>query len=490
MKRRYVTAAILVLILIAQVFLRVPFLEEPLERDEGAYAYIAQRILAGDVPYRDIFDHKPPLIYFIYAGVFKLFGDTQAAIRLFTLFFSLFTTLSVFAVGFLLWGSVGGLLSALIYAFYSGGPFVQGTSANTETFMVLPLILALACVLLAFRRPAPKAWGWIFLAGLLSGMAVVLKQVALPNFAVLAAFLLFKIYLERKDLKKLLSPAMILAAGFLVFPLFFAVYFWVKGAFADLIQGLFVYSFAYTSRYKIWEWQNLRRVVLNENLALWALSFFGMFLILFRKRSFELILLLGWTLASLLAVFMGKRFFGHYFIQIIPGLALLSAYFILVLFERKRSLLFSLAAALLLSALFGVNLGHWGRFLFMEPEEISIRKYESLYFVIAPRAAEFIRARTSPEDHIFVWGAEPEVYFYSRRKSASKHIYHYPLLRGGLEARTMLDRVLKDIKEHQPEYMIFSEPLVFMEVVDVVKSDYVKVAKMSRWTIWKRKAGK
>ncbi len=40
-------------------------------RDSGAFLYIGQRILKGDIPYRDIWDHKPPCIFFINAlGLF------------------------------------------------------------------------------------------------------------------------------------------------------------------------------------------------------------------------------------------------------------------------------------------------------------------------------------------------------------------------------------------------------------------------------------
>ena len=97
MKKR--TIIILLLILALQIFLRIPFLGEPLERDEGAYAYIAQRMAVGQVPYRDIYDHKPPAIYFIYAGIFKLFGESAASIRYFTLFYSLILTFIIFLIG-------------------------------------------------------------------------------------------------------------------------------------------------------------------------------------------------------------------------------------------------------------------------------------------------------------------------------------------------------------------------------------------------------
>ncbi len=34
-------------------------------RDSGVFLYIGWRFLNGDMPYRDVWDHKPPLIYFV-----------------------------------------------------------------------------------------------------------------------------------------------------------------------------------------------------------------------------------------------------------------------------------------------------------------------------------------------------------------------------------------------------------------------------------------
>ena len=54
--------------------LRAPVAALPFERDEGEYAYIAQRWLAGDVPYRDAFDQKPPGVFLFYAAAFAVGG--------------------------------------------------------------------------------------------------------------------------------------------------------------------------------------------------------------------------------------------------------------------------------------------------------------------------------------------------------------------------------------------------------------------------------
>src|SRR5215212_5827918 len=34
-------------------------------RDSGVFLYLGLRFLNGDIPYRDVWDHKPPLIYFV-----------------------------------------------------------------------------------------------------------------------------------------------------------------------------------------------------------------------------------------------------------------------------------------------------------------------------------------------------------------------------------------------------------------------------------------
>jgi len=51
---------------------------------------MGQRVLAGEVPYRDYFDHKPPMVYYIYALILKFFGQTIFSIRFATALSTLF----------------------------------------------------------------------------------------------------------------------------------------------------------------------------------------------------------------------------------------------------------------------------------------------------------------------------------------------------------------------------------------------------------------
>ena len=89
--------ALLVLAVVAFALVRVPYLSLPLERDEGEYAYLAQRMLAGEPPYRDAFDQKPPGVFAVYAGAFAVLGETVEAIHLVLYLWTLATGVALFA---------------------------------------------------------------------------------------------------------------------------------------------------------------------------------------------------------------------------------------------------------------------------------------------------------------------------------------------------------------------------------------------------------
>ena len=46
-------------------------------RDPGVFLYVGWRILNGELPYRDIWDHKPPFIFYINALGLTLINNSQ-----------------------------------------------------------------------------------------------------------------------------------------------------------------------------------------------------------------------------------------------------------------------------------------------------------------------------------------------------------------------------------------------------------------------------
>ncbi|HEU5241449.1 MAG TPA: thermonuclease family protein, partial [Ornithinibacter sp.] len=55
---------------------------QPLDRDLALYATIGQRLGLDSLPYRDLFDHKQPLIHYVYGGLDLIAPGSLLAIRL------------------------------------------------------------------------------------------------------------------------------------------------------------------------------------------------------------------------------------------------------------------------------------------------------------------------------------------------------------------------------------------------------------------------
>src|SRR5262245_38356831 len=59
------------------VLVRVPSLAQPAGGDQGLYAYVGQRILHGEVPFRDAWDQKPPGVHYTYALMWAIWPDER-----------------------------------------------------------------------------------------------------------------------------------------------------------------------------------------------------------------------------------------------------------------------------------------------------------------------------------------------------------------------------------------------------------------------------
>src|SRR3990172_9620810 len=65
-------------------------------RDSGVFLYVAWRFLNGDIPYRDVWDHKPPLIYFVDALGLTLTPASQLGVWFLQVIFIFFTLFFIY----------------------------------------------------------------------------------------------------------------------------------------------------------------------------------------------------------------------------------------------------------------------------------------------------------------------------------------------------------------------------------------------------------
>jgi 4-amino-4-deoxy-L-arabinose transferase-like glycosyltransferase len=446
------TPLALVAILGLTFLLRMKFWNQPFQMDEGVYAYIGWGMLDGLVPYKDVFDHKPPGIYLLYSLVFLLTEPSTINVKVFASIYTLGTTLAVFLLARKVAGTKAGCLSALLFGIFSCGPKIEGGGVNTEIFMILPYTLAAYFLLRAAETDKRRSY---FLAGLFTGLACTIKQVAVVNVLWIAAFLLFRIWRRRtgKRVSDIAADAAAVAVGMVLPWIPFALYFYVQDGLHEFFYWQVNFNFAYMDRGVKYLANHAillkqMKIILSENSILWLLVLVGLSSLwrqvsepegsdsdTMRQPSEKrevLLLMATWPLFSFLGIAMGGRYYGHYFIQLIPSLAVLGGVGLIAVVQALRfkgKEVFRQPSRILLAALI-----IWSCVLFVktnapyylryDAEQISFRVYGTPLFSVTRFVGKYLRERTQPDDLIYVWAVNPEINFYALRKSPSPFLVH------------------------------------------------------------------
>jgi 4-amino-4-deoxy-L-arabinose transferase-like glycosyltransferase len=430
----------------------------PFERDEGEYAYIAQRWLEGELPYRGSFDQKPPGVFAVYAVCQRLFGESPAAIHWLAQVCGLGTLACVFWLGWRLYSLAAGACAALLCTFLLSDPNVTGQAANTEVFMILPLTVALLAALTARERGSAA---WALATGLLCGGAILFKQVAWANTAFIGLYFLVCGGPSRWRLFAAF------AIGFALVLLVVAGYFAASGTWEPFYDCVIGFNLKYSgiipiSRYPSAFAQGLGEVLLTAwpIYAVAGATLLGMTAVALR-RGWRAVpgadrLLIAWLLFSYAGVATGGYFRDHYFIQALPALALLAGRGIARLGR-------ALAPAaedgpwpyLVATAL--VAYGVWNERLYYfpgSPANKSVNVYGDVLFAEAIPVARFIAERSTSSERIFVLGSEPEVYYYARRQAATRYIFMHPLIWPSPDTRERQAVVLEQLSRTPPDWIV------------------------------------
>ena len=136
-------AFIPLLLLVTILFHSVEFRVAHWNPDEVIFAAGGQKILAGEMLYRDFGDNKPPLIYYTYALIYRLAGTSYVSLlllsKLFTIAVIFLIALGLYLIGNSLGGRRIGVTSALLFAAYSicsqGSEVLGGRSEIYATLM-------------------------------------------------------------------------------------------------------------------------------------------------------------------------------------------------------------------------------------------------------------------------------------------------------------------------------------------------------------------
>ena len=91
----------------------------------------------------------------------------------------------------------------------------------------------------------------------------------------------------------------------------------------------------------------------------------------------------------------------------------------------------------------------------LSPEDVCRKVYSVNPFPESLQIAKFIRDNSRPDAPIAVIGSEPQICFYSGRRSATKYIYTYPLMEPQPHARQMQEEMIVQVETANPQFVVF-----------------------------------
>jgi len=416
-----------ILLVLLTIFLRLPAILHPKPiDDEGGYVAIAIELLNGETLYESVVERKPPLLFWIYQAIFFVVGPyNYVPFHLIGVGWILLTMWGLYAIGKELFDRDVGLAAGLLYTIAITPSLSENLAFNGEVMMNLPIVWAL---FLAFKQDtSPSRWELIP-AGILLCLAFLIKQPAAISAIPVGIYLLLPSYRVKRNLK--ISQSVLHASTLTI------SYFLALGVAALVLNHQGILEETY---YWIIEDHDILHGPADpifwqlglKNTLGYAAAWHPLLLVCFvsiweccsRGARYwegfkpELIALLILLCCSLIGTSASGRFYSHYYIQLLPSLALLGAPVLTAIWRKTRSYRFFLLQPQTLKFLLGFTAA---AFLLINTVCLWQLRPEN-------ELGRYVREHSEPEDKVLFWGKWDNLYAESQRRPASRYIHYYPL---------------------------------------------------------------
>lgn len=451
--------------------------------DSHLFAYHGWCVSQGARPYLDIWDNKPPGIWWLNAAGFWLFGEGIGGEVLICAAALTLSLLAFVATARTVYHSSLTIPAAIVAGVLLTHQTYECGANRTETFVVAAEMSAVLGYLRWWRT---GRWGWLVLGGMAAGAAPFFKQSGLAAAAACGLHLAWTQVRSRRaaqapaHLRPGWKPWLLAGAALAVVPLGVAGMLAAEGALSEAWLAVGPFNRAYfaihdASYLRLDQALKIYWQVIKPLGWLFAAAGVGLAWSLWsqwprgrqhgaggEQRTGALLLWLWFLLAVYLAcVGPGRR--GHHFMPVLPALGLLALYPLHKL-AGQRGLATRLTArpttaivlvlyAYVLGQLALGNAGelarcwneksHWYALSYAQPKGYQLQ-------------ADEIRRLTAPGEAIYVWGWSPGTYRYAYRPCVSRFATFEKVGQLGSYAQFILDGAIEDIRRAPPRVFVTS----------------------------------
>lgn len=450
-------------------------------RDSSLFLYVAQRVNEGGLPYRDVWDHKPPLIFY-----FDVIGLTLAGLGVPGVAFVEFATLLVAAsVGFWALRRTLGLLPAIFgtIAWTTAIPLMLNGGNRPEEY-AWPFQFGAIALYLSERRAGPSRSRWVAI-GLLAGFASLLKPTILGVWAAIYLAELGRAW-QLRSVSAIAWPALLGTVGGLAVVIPAGAYFVANGAFNDLVDQVIRFNVEYSraspSDYLVALAQGVKLTTISGLLPIalagWVMALTG----LARgsapapARPLLTVAVLALPIDFALASATGRPY-AEYFLACLPTLGILAA----VALSSARPALERAAARLgMPPAGFVAGVVALGAVLLASaiPALVDYRHTQGPTDQERTRsqATAYVIDHTAAADHVLFWGGEAGLNYTTGRRAPTRYAYQYALYMHNYQRPAQIDELLSALQSDLPALIVDASPAT----VDVPPLDR---AARANWTL-------
>jgi 4-amino-4-deoxy-L-arabinose transferase-like glycosyltransferase len=499
---------ILIFFIILVCILRIStFFQSVIDWDESVYLLMSKSMLDGNLPYVQVWDHKPPGIYLLFSLSQIVFGQSVISIRILTCIFVSISCLFLYKSGNVINpdNNQNGLLAGILYAFFSLNN--GGLSANTELFFTFFNILAFYIVFITLFSSKNELIFHkfrFFIIGLVMGISLHIKYLVIFDFLAIFLIITSFYYLKSSNRKwiGLTKIFLCLLTGAFIPFLLFMLYFLKSGYLNEYIYANFIANKIYSAETQF-SIRYFSEVILSQsvqNHPLWLCLFLTPFCLYFlvprkSEESYKFYFLLIWFFMAFIGTCATKKFYPHYFLQVLPPLCLISSYMVITLLDTVNLKPIKLSFALILIFLFPLLLSS------SKPLKASMqfinKKYvqNSDYWQDTPTlVSNYIKSRIREDDYIYMADYQPIVYYLTNSKIPTKYVLPNWFIKKEFSRFTGINLAdeLSNILAKEPAYIVIknSDKLnenneFYIRIKNHIKNKYILEKKIDNVLLYR-----
>lgn len=479
------TVSVLLVIAVLALLLRTVAIAQPLGIDQGLWASAAWGMEHGQRLYADVWEQRPPGIYFVYLTAFRLLGWTAATVVWIDVAAAFITTGLLWAVTRRLAGAVQAAAVAALYAtltmpswLFGHGGFLE--RSISETFIIV-CVATMAWAAARYRDTGGSLS--LLVLGAAAGTTLVFKPNAGLYFPPLLVWALWR----RRAGWAWFKPALITALAAAVVPAWTLIWLWrmdlltdAKVAVVDFNRFYVGQGFTFAGYFETFFRQAIGLRVKSDPVWLaGSLATLAALITLAVRRTLSplavLALLWGGAAAAVIMV-NGVRVFNSYFLQAYPPLVLMAVAMGAEWGRDRGWRRVAVGAVVVLMAALMIGRDYSGRVWRSASADVAQLRGTGDHIAYLERDGNYanptgrgysaraneelfvyLKARVTPLEPIYLFGVNAvHVYFETKTLPAHRFLrvnFYVPDLFPHPDFR--LEAVARDLAQAPPRYLVF-----------------------------------